>query len=91
MRLKALCFSFYLRGFKLEGKKKIEKQNLNAGLREEKENEGRDFPECFNRACWIMCSELNLLKHSKTPCISFSQVSTSDRKGYGSTPPFTFP
>lgn len=52
---KGIMLLLYHEGFKLEGKKK-QKENLNAGLWEEKKNEGRDFLEHFNRACWIMCS-----------------------------------
>lgn len=34
-------------------------------------NEVGDFPERFNRACQIMCSELNLLKTNATKPLAF--------------------
>lgn len=36
-----------------------------------KKKKERDFPEPFNRACWIMCSELNLLKANITKPLAF--------------------
>lgn len=57
-RLKTLCSSFYLGGFKLE--KREQKENLQAALQEEEEkNEGRDFPSHFNRAHFIGSRVLN--------------------------------
>lgn len=67
-RLKALCSSFYLEVFKLE--KKIERKPKCRFIGRKK-NEGRDLPDHFNTAHWIMCSELNLCKRNTTKPLAF--------------------